>query len=66
LLPESTVRQYRQRFELHTLTLPASFADVTTQLATLPRPSWSRALEVFMEGMGELEEERTPVQAAVS
>ena len=51
LLPESTVRQYRQRFELHTLTLPASFADVTTQLATLQRPSWSRALEVFMEGM---------------
>lgn len=66
LLPESTVRQYRQRFELHTLTLPASFADVTTQLATLPRPSWSRALEVFMAGMGALEAERLPDQAAVS
>lgn len=58
LLPESTVRQYRQRFELHTLALPSAFAAVTTQLATLQRPSWSRALEVFMEGMEGMEAER--------
>jgi DNA-binding transcriptional LysR family regulator len=59
LLPESTVRQYRQRFELHTLALPSAFAAVTTQLATMQRPSWSRALEVFMEGIGNTEESRT-------
>jgi len=69
LLPESTVRQYRKRFELHTLALPQAFAAVTTQLVTLQRQSWSRALEVFMEGMkgmGEAEGNRLPMQAAVS
>ncbi len=52
LLPESVVAQYRQRYRLYTLALPDALAEVTTVLATSTRSSWSRALEVFMEGAG--------------
>ncbi|QJX03352.1 hypothetical protein HML84_15605 [Alcanivorax sp. IO_7] len=50
LLPASTVDQYRRRHTLHTLDLPGDRGRVTTMIATLKQASWSRALEVFMEG----------------
>ena len=53
VLPASTVEQYRQRFELHTLPLPAALGDVTTVVATLSAASWSQGLEVFMESLPE-------------
>ncbi|MBF1803005.1 LysR substrate-binding domain-containing protein [Alloalcanivorax profundimaris] len=51
LLPASTVDQYRRRHTLHTLDLPGDRGRVTTMIATLKQASWSRALEVFMEGV---------------
>lgn len=52
LLPESVVKQYRERYRLYSLRLPDEFAESTTVLATTTRASWSRALEVFMDGPG--------------
>lgn len=52
LLPESVIEQYRHRYPLHTLKLTEDFTQCTTMLATTARSSWSRALEVFMEGRG--------------
>ncbi len=52
LLPESVVAQYRERYRLYSLRLPDEFAESTTVLATTTRASWSRALEVFMDGPG--------------
>ncbi|MBL7250848.1 LysR substrate-binding domain-containing protein [Alloalcanivorax sp. C16-2] len=64
LLPASTVRQYRRRFDLHTLALPGDRGKVTTVIATLQRPSWSRALEVFMEGVPSPDRAETPIRDA--
>ena len=64
LLPASTVRQYRRRFDLHTLDLPDDRGKVTTVIATLQRPSWSRALEVFMEGVPAPDQAPTPIRDA--
>ncbi|CUR48054.1 Transcriptional regulator, LysR family [Alloalcanivorax xenomutans] len=67
VLPESTVRQYRHRYPLHSVALPEALSAVTTAIATAEENTWSRPLRAFMEGpwLPDLDEPSRPALASV-
>lgn len=54
LLPQATVDAHRHRFDVHSLELPASLANVDTYLATPLSPTWSPVLTCFVETLGQV------------